>query len=56
MARYVIDANLPYYFSLWQSPDYIHLRDVNDEWPDSRVWEYARERHLVFEDRIEAID
>jgi len=47
MARYVIDVNLPYYFSLWRGPDYIHLRDVNDEWLDSQVWDYAREQDLT---------
>jgi predicted nuclease of predicted toxin-antitoxin system len=47
MARYVIDVNLPYYFGLWRGPDYIHLRDINDEWPDSQVWIYARQRDLT---------
>jgi hypothetical protein len=23
MAKYLIDANLPYYFGLWNNPDYI---------------------------------
>jgi hypothetical protein len=32
MAKYLIDVNLPYRFSLWKSDDYIHQIDVNDEW------------------------
>jgi hypothetical protein len=30
VAKYLIDANLPYYFSLWRGPTYLHLKDVND--------------------------
>ena len=29
MAKYLIDVNLPYYFSLWRGPEYVHLKDVN---------------------------
>lgn len=29
MARYLIDVNLPYYFSLWRGPDYVHVRDID---------------------------
>ena len=47
MARYVVDVNLPYYFSLWHSPDYVHVRDLDDEWSDSQVWAYAKREHLT---------
>jgi predicted nuclease of predicted toxin-antitoxin system len=47
MARYLIDANLPYYFSLWHGPEYIHVFDINDEWKDSEVWAYARQHGLT---------
>lgn len=33
MGRYLLDVNLPYYFRLWHGPDYIHLKDLNDEEP-----------------------
>jgi hypothetical protein len=36
MAKFLIDANLPYRFSLWQGPDYVHVFDLNDRWAD---WE-----------------
>jgi predicted nuclease of predicted toxin-antitoxin system len=47
MAKYLIDVNLPYYFSLWHGPDYVHVRDLDDEWPDAQVWLYAKERSLT---------
>lgn len=59
MPRFLIDANLPYRFNLWNSPDYQHVFDLNDAWPDSEVWRYAQEHNLVivtkdadFSDRI----
>lgn len=24
--RFLIDVNLPYYFSIWNSPEFLHLR------------------------------
>jgi predicted nuclease of predicted toxin-antitoxin system len=47
MPRYVIDVNLPYYFNLWRGPDYVHLRDIDDEWSDHQVWVYARQQNLT---------
>jgi len=44
MVKYFIDANLPYYFSLWANEEYIHIRDINDEWTDTqKIWQYAKE-------------
>lgn len=47
MARFLIDVNLPYYFSVWRGPEYLHQRDLGDEWPDSEVWRFAKERALT---------
>ncbi|HSS75495.1 MAG TPA: DUF5615 family PIN-like protein [Thermoanaerobaculia bacterium] len=47
MGKYVIDVNLPYFFSLWHSPDYIHVRDLNDEWTDDQIWSYAKSGNLT---------
>ena len=59
MARYLIDANLPYRFKLWQGPDYVHVFDLNDRWSDDEIWYYARDNQLTivskdadFSDRI----
>ncbi len=43
----MIDVNLPYYFSLWNTPDYIHQKDIDDEWSDDTIWNYAKENNLV---------
>src|SRR5215210_5987887 len=47
MPRYLIDVNLPYYFSLWRGPDYLHVRDLDDEWLDTKVWSYAKQQSLT---------
>lgn len=47
MARFLIDANLPYRLSLWQGQDYLHVFDLSDIWPDSEIWRYAREQELT---------
>lgn len=47
MANYLIDVNLPYRFSLWSSPDYMHVRDIDDEWTDLQIWKYAKENDLT---------
>jgi predicted nuclease of predicted toxin-antitoxin system len=59
MAKFLIDVNLPYYFSSWRGPDYVHVRDLNDEWTDKQVWNHAEQEGLTivtkdtdFSDRI----
>jgi predicted nuclease of predicted toxin-antitoxin system len=59
MARFLIDANLPFHFGLWNSDEYLHVFKINDEWSDTEIWNYARQHDLVivtkdtdFSDRI----
>jgi predicted nuclease of predicted toxin-antitoxin system len=47
MPKFLIDVNLPYYFSLWKNEDYIHQKDLNDEWKDSQIWNYALQNNLT---------
>ncbi len=47
MAKYLIDVNLPYRFSLWKGNDYIHQIDIDDEWTDEQIWNYAEENDLT---------
>ena len=47
MAKFLIDANLPYYFSLWHHEDFSHLKDLSDTWSDHEVWEYAKKNNLT---------
>lgn len=41
-SKYLIDANLPCYFGLWNSPDYIHIKDIDDTLSDNEIWNYAK--------------
>jgi predicted nuclease of predicted toxin-antitoxin system len=59
MARFIVDANLPYHFSLWRGVDYLHVFDLDDSWTDSQVWSFAQTNGLTiitkdsdFSDRI----
>lgn len=47
MVKYLIDANLPYRFGLWQGKDFQHVFDLDDTWPDSEIWRYAKEHGLT---------
>lgn len=47
MAKYLVDVNLPYRFSLWKSDDYIHQTDISDEWTDTQIRNYAKENNLT---------
>jgi predicted nuclease of predicted toxin-antitoxin system len=47
MPRFLVDFNLPYYFSLWNDDDYIHQADIDDTWTDKQIWKYARENNLI---------
>ncbi len=47
MPEFLIDVNLPYHFSLWKGDIYIHQNDIDDEWTDTQIWNYARENHLT---------
>ncbi|MFY0483364.1 DUF5615 family PIN-like protein [Flavobacterium sp. PLA-1-15] len=47
MPKYLIDVKLPYHFSLWNSEDCIHQKDINDEWSDEQIWEYAKNKNLT---------
>ncbi|MEZ5538174.1 MAG: DUF5615 family PIN-like protein [Thiolinea sp.] len=47
MKKYLIDVNLPRYFSLWAGDECEHVVNINDEMKDSEIWEYARQHDLV---------
>lgn len=42
MAKFLIDVNLPYYFSIWNNSDCCHMLDINETWTDEKIWEYAK--------------
>jgi predicted nuclease of predicted toxin-antitoxin system len=47
MKKYLIDVNLPRYFSLWAGDEYQHVVNINDELTDSQIWLYAKQQHLT---------
>ena len=47
MSRFLIDVNLPCYFSLWNTNDFIFVRDLNPKMKDSEIWEYAEKNNLT---------
>ena len=47
MAGFLIDANLPYRFVLWQGSEYRHVVNLDDTWRDSEIWEYAKTEGLT---------
>jgi predicted nuclease of predicted toxin-antitoxin system len=47
MLKFLIDANLPYYLSIWDSTEFVHQKDIDDEWKDSQIWKFAMENNLT---------
>ena len=47
MPTYLVDVNLPYYFSLWHNSDFVFVKDLNDTWKDTEIWNYALARGLI---------
>lgn len=47
MPDFLVDANLPYYFSLWKGERFVHQSDLGDSWSDEKIWNYAREQQLT---------
>ncbi len=47
MNKYIIDANLPYYFSLWNDEAYEHVIDIDPNMKDSEIWKYAKDNNLT---------
>ncbi|WP_176719493.1 DUF5615 family PIN-like protein [Rhodohalobacter halophilus] len=47
MPQYLVDANLPYYFSLWKGENFVHQSDLGDSWSDEKIWNYAKKHKLT---------
>ncbi|KOR29745.1 hypothetical protein TI05_14800 [Achromatium sp. WMS3] len=47
MKKYLIDVNLPRYFSLWSGEKYEHIININDEMDNIEIWHYAKENNLT---------
>lgn len=42
MTKYLVDANLPRYFSLWAYPEYTFVTDIDPQWSDTDIWGFAK--------------
>ncbi|CAN5334724.1 hypothetical protein BH20ACI1_BH20ACI1_03450 [soil metagenome] len=47
MKKYLIDANLPSKIKIWQSEEFEFVTNINDEWSDSEIWNYAKANNLT---------
>lgn len=52
MALFLIDENLPKIkIPIWNSPDFIHSRDLGVSIQDVDLWKYARENNMIIVSR-----
>ena len=47
MKKYLVDANLPLKIKAWQTDEFEFVNQINDEWTDSEVWDYAKQNSLT---------
>ncbi|MGZ5198080.1 MAG: DUF5615 family PIN-like protein [Bacteroidia bacterium] len=47
MTKYLVDVNLPKYFSIWKHENYLHVSELDSKWSDTKIWNYAKENDLV---------
>jgi predicted nuclease of predicted toxin-antitoxin system len=45
--KYLVDVNLPYYFSIWNNPEYVHQLDIERTAKDSNIWSYAKSEEMT---------
>lgn len=45
--KYLIDVNLPYKLKFYNISEFIHVNDINDEWSDGEIWEFAKKNNLI---------
>lgn len=47
MAKYLVDANLPYRLHGFNSPNFLFTRDLGLEKDDLAIWEFAKNNGLT---------
>ena len=47
MAKFLIDVNLPRYFSLWEGDEFAFVTDIDPTLKDSHIWQYATDHGLI---------
>lgn len=52
MAKFIVDANLPYHFSLWKQDSFIHVFDLDETMTDNEILEYATQNNLTIVTKV----
>lgn len=47
MPRFLVDANLPQTFNLWQSDDFIYANSLGSAVSDNFIWDYSKQNSLT---------
>jgi predicted nuclease of predicted toxin-antitoxin system len=47
MPEFIVDANLPFKISKWQSNRFVHVLKINPMWDDDEIWNYAYHGNLI---------
>ena len=47
MPKYIIDVNIPYKIQLFKNDDFVSVVNINDEWTDEQIWNYAKKNELT---------
>jgi len=45
--NYLVDVNLPKYFSFFNADNFVHVADLNPSMTDAEIWDYALKNNLV---------
>ena len=45
--NFLVDVNLPKFFSYFNSENFIHVADINPSMTDKEIWNYALQNDLV---------
>jgi len=45
--NYLVDVNLPKYFSFFNADNFIHVVDINPSMTDAEIWNYAITNNFV---------
>jgi predicted nuclease of predicted toxin-antitoxin system len=46
MKKFLVDANLPSKIKVWQNAEFEFVNQINDQWTDSEIWDYAKQNNI----------
>lgn len=47
MKKYLVDVNLPSKTPIWRTEEFEFVSNIDDEWTDSEIWNYAKSHSLT---------